>query len=342
MVKLRGIMERSRAFLCTGTVGLATLLAPWAAVAAEFYQTATPGGVTDIRAAELPRDSGFYGIGALTFVHYKDFNDAQGNPIFPDTNQHINLGSFGGMYIFDDPVFGGRLAASAITGVGQNNLRVTNLPIGPGGTGLKNDNSGLFDTYVDLFWQRSWYNPPTGGPPTGGMLPLPSGFSFGLGLGLTLPSGKFDGTRVGNPGFNNYIISPNIAFTYRTAPIFLDGTEFSTRIFYNHNTTRSDSTGGFDYRDGDNIIADFAVTERFQRYQFGLAGSYIHQIEDDEGNPAMPVPDGRRVRTLRLGPIIAIDFPEVGMTVKAKALFDTISRNAPTGNAITISLLKKF
>lgn len=311
--------------------------------AAEFYQTATPGATTDIRAAELPPEPGFYAVGGV-WGNWRDrLTGSDGDETFPDTRERLLQGQLGGLYVYPGEFFGGRLASSLVFAYGEHDLTITKtVP-----ADLSDKHTGLYDAYSDLFfWSKSWYQgpPPAAGPaPTADFIPpMPVGFTLGLGLGATIPIGEFDGSTVGSPGFNNWVLSPNIALTYRTKPLLLDATEFSTRIFYNHNFERDDSSGGFSYRDGDYISADFAVTERYSRYQFGLAGNVKWQIEDDSGSLAVPAEDGQRHKSIRLGPILAVDFPDSRSTVSVKYLTDVYSRNAFDGSYLQINFIRKI
>lgn len=312
--------------------------------AAEFRQTVTPGGTTDIRAAELPPEPGFYALGGLAGVWQDQVIDGSGNEMYPDTFNRVQNVQIGGMYVYPGEVFGGRVASSLVFALGKHYLRVTDtLPVD-----LSHGFSGLFDAYSDIFfWSRSWYDaPPAAGEAitnASGEPGLPSGFTFAFGLGASIPIGQFDASRhVGSLGFNNWTLSPNMAVTYRTKPILLDATEFSARLFYNHNFERHDSTGGFDYRDGDYISLDFAVTERYSRYQFGMAGNWRQQIEDDSGSPAVPALDGQRFSSLRLGPVLAVDLPEIGAGISFKYLRDVEVQQGFKGDQFQISFIKKL
>jgi len=315
------------------------------ALAAEFYQTVTPGATTDIRAAELPPEPGFYAVGGLWGNWRDSLRDGRGNEMFPDTDERLLQGQLGGLLVYPGEVLGGRLASSFVLVYGKHDLTVTKtLP-----ADLSAKHTGMFDAYSDLFfWSKSWYQGPPPGtageplPSADFVPPMPVGFTLGLGLGVTIPIGTFDGATVGNPGFNNWVLSPNVAFTYRTPPLLLDGTEFSARTFYNHNFERHDSTGGFSYRDGDYISADFAVTERYSRFQFGLAGNIKWQIEDDDGSPAVPATDGQRHKSIRIGPILAIDFPEHRSTITVKYLTDVYNRNSTEGDYLQLSFIRKL
>lgn len=313
--------------------------------AAEFYQTATPGATTDIRAAELPPEPGFYAIGGLWGNWRNRLNDGDGNAMFPDTQERLFQGQLGGLYVYPGEVLGGRMASSLVFAYGKHDMTITNtLPVD-----LSSKHTGFFDAYSDVFfWSKSWYEgPPPAAPgqprPTPDFVPpMPVGLTLGFGLGVTAPIGIFDNAAVGNPGFSNWVLSPNVAFTYRTRPILLDATEFSARLFYNHNFERDDSTGGFSYRDGDYLSADFAVTERYNRFQFGLAGNVKWQVQDDEGSPAVPAAGGQRHESLRLGPILAIDFPEYRSTLSIKYLTDVYTRNAFDGDYLQLSFIRKI
>jgi hypothetical protein len=326
-------------------VGLFGAAAAQDGSAAEVYQTTTPGATTDIRAAELPPEPGFYAVGGLWGNWRDNLRDDNGNAMFPDTDDRLQQGQLGGLYVYPDEVLGGRMASSLVFAYGKHDLTITNtLPVD-----LSDKHTAFFDAYSDVFfWSKSWYEgPPPASlgqpvPGPGFIPPMPVGFTLGLGLGVTIPIGSFDSSTVGSPGFNNWVLSPNIAFTYRTQPIFLEATEFSARIFYNHNFEREDATGGFNYRDGDYISADFAVTERFDRFQFGLAGNIKWQVEDDEGSLAVPALDGQRHKSLRIGPIVSIDFPEQRTTVSLKFLTDVYTRNAFDGSYLQLNFIRKL
>jgi hypothetical protein len=313
--------------------------------AAEFYQTVTPGATTDIRAAELPPEPGLYLVGGVTGFNRDALNGASGDPMFPDTEQKMRMGSLGGLYVYPQELLGGRMASSLVFTYGNSRTTITNTTPAD----LSSNISGSYDAYSDIFfWSKSWYEgPPPGSPgqqpPSPDYVPpMPVGFTLGLGLGVTIPIGSFDNDEVGNPGFNNWVLSPNIAITYRTKPLLLDATEFSARLYYNHNFEREDATGGFTYRDGDYLSLDFALTERYQRYQFGLAGNLKWQIEDDEGSMAVPAANGQRHRSLQLGPIISVDFPEYRSSISLKYLTDVVSKNAFDGQYLMLSFNRKI
>ncbi|NTF34231.1 SphA family protein [Rhizobium skierniewicense] len=306
--------------------------------AAEAFQQTLPGATRDIRAAELPPQPGFYLLGNYTHVSSDAVVDNEGGAFFPDTDQKLDVGNLGFLYVFPGTFWDGRLAVDVIGGYGRNQLTITDLPVGAGGAPIKGDNSGLFDVTGNVTWSRSYQEPPD---PSLAPFGLPTGFAYALNLALTLPIGSYDGDAVGNTGFGAATLSPGIAFTYRTVPLLLDATEFSAHVSYNHVFEHSGSAGGFDYRDGDYVIADFAVTERWKMAQFGLAGSYVRQVEDDEGSLAIPTGSRGRVGSLKIGPIISFDLAE-GAGVRLKYLFNVEAKNTYEADTLMVSFFKKF
>jgi hypothetical protein len=66
------------------------------------------------------------------------------------------------------------------------------------------------------------------------------------------------------------------------------------------------------------------------------------QIEDDIGSLAVSADDGQRYKSIRIGPFLAVDFPEQRTTVSIKHLTDVSSRNAFDGDYLQISLIRKI
>ncbi|EHS51149.1 hypothetical protein PDO_2070 [Rhizobium sp. PDO1-076] len=66
------------------------------------------------------------------------------------------------------------------------------------------------------------------------------------------------------------------------------------------------------------------------------------QIEDDTGSLAVPAGDGQRHKSIRLGPILAVDFPDQRTTVSIKYLTDVYSRNAFDGDYLQLSFIRKI
>jgi hypothetical protein len=290
----------------------------------------------DVRAAELPPEPGFYGGANLTYFRSRSLTDANGDNIFSDTKQDIVVPGVGILYVMPDEFLGGRVGFSAEFGYGRNETTVTNLPIGPGGSGVSGDNYGLFDPVIGVKWSKATYdmkNAPQFGPPPG--------FVYSLGLDATLPIGSYEVDVVGNPGFNSLVLSPNVAMTYRTAPLLLDGTEFSAGFAYNRVFERDEGNEGLPYKDGDFITANFAVTERYKMFQFGLIGTYVKQVQDDEADPARVAALAGRYETMSLGAVLAVDLSATS-GVKFKYLQDVYAENSFKDRRFSIGVYRKF
>ena len=299
--------------------------------AAEPYTFARPIGVFDIFAAELPQEPGLYGLALQNFGTYDSTNGRDGNSVFSDTSGRRYIAAFGPLYIFPEQVMGGRMATSLVLGYGRNQLTVTKtIP------GLSADNWGLYDATADLFWQKSFYDFSGRKNVKGEYSGPPPGFSFGGGLSVNIPIGAFDDAVVGNTGKNSWVLAPNVAVTYRTHPIFLDGTEFSGRLFYNYVSERIKN----DYTDGDYINLDWAITERYNRFQFGLAGALGWQIDDDKG-PGVG-PGGQRTSAVMLGALLSVDLPELGSRVTVKYLESVSGEYSTGGKTLSAKWIVKF
>lgn len=303
------------------TAGLVTTAT--CAMAAEEGAPAQPPQTHDIRSAELPPVPGLYF--GLTYGNRKvrNMNDNNGDPIFPDTSLMQNVFGLAALYVKPQKVYDGTLAFYGLT-AWQN---VKGNPGGP--LPAVNENGQWVDAIFAAIWSKAHYRMPDG-PPMG----PPPGYAYAFGLQTTLPGGE------GSLG--SLVISPNTAFTYRTDPILLHGTEFSNRLSYNHVTERdSRIIPGFDYKDGDYIVLDAALTERYKNFQFGAVSTYMKQIEDDVAGAGYPGPVNGRMEELVIGGLLNIDH---GMTSALKMRFTKgiRARNMAEGNFFSIQFIKKL
>jgi hypothetical protein len=159
---------------------------------------------------------------------------------------------------------------------------------------------------------------------------------------VVFPAGSFDASdktqQALSIGRNIWDFAPTVGVTYTTAPIIGDGTEISVRFFWN-NYLENPTTH---YSTGDLLDVEFAVTERMGRFQFGVTGFYIFQIEDDKLFGVTVPPDGRRTKDFELGPIVNFDMPMYSSTVKVKALTTATSENYVRDWAVIFGWIKKF
>jgi hypothetical protein len=168
------------------------------------------------------------------------------------------------------------------------------------------------------------------------------GLSIELGFGVVVPSGQYNSTdpttRALSAGSNIWDYAPHIAFTYTSAPILADGTEFSTKIYWNKYRTNPATQ----YSTGDLINIDFAVSERIGRFQAGVAGFYAFQVADDTQFGIAVPPDGQRVKILNLGGVLAYDMPEFGAMIKIKTLQSVFVENSAHTRGIVLTFVKKL
>lgn len=297
------------------------------AMASERAAPAAPPQTHDIRSAELPPMPGLYGSIAYGQRKVSAIHDTNGDAVFPDTDATETVKGLGLLYVMPEPVGSGRLAFYGVT-----TFQDLDGTLG-GGTPALNESNRWVDAVVGAVWSKAHYQMPEG-PPMG----PPPGYAYSFGLQATIPGG--DGS------LGSLVVSPHAAFTYRTKPILLDGTEFSARLTYNHVTTRdSDIVPGTRYKDGDYIALDFAITERYKMVTFGLAGTYMKQIEDDRAGAGYPVGllpfGGGRMEELAIGGVVNIDLGPTS-ALKVKYTKSVVAKNISKGNLLGIVYVRKF
>jgi hypothetical protein len=139
-------------------------------------------------------------------------------------------------------------------------------------------------------------------------------------------------------GSNIWDFAPSVAFTYKTPPILVEGTEFSAKLFWN-NYLENPKTHHFT---GDLLNLDFAVTEHIGRFQIGATGFYAVQVEDDKLFGAPIPPDGRRAAILQLGGIASYDMPEHASSINLKSFSSVFAENTDTFWGVVFGWIRKF
>jgi len=323
-------MRSVRLLLTTGFIWVAC--SPVLAV--EGPTIAGPIGGTDIRSAQLP-PPGLYGGVILGRGVAFDFVDGNGKTISELSTAHLTKTLDGPflMYVPDVKVLGGSIGLAGIIPNGlQCGHLIANTP--------DDCTIGLGDPYIEIAWSRSFGKlRPSKFP---GAFPIFEGLSILVGFGAVLPIGQYDAS---NPtaqalslGGNIWDFAPSVAFTYTTRPILAEGTEFSAKLYWN-NYLPNPTT---DYSTGDLMNIDFAVSERIGRFQLGLAGVYVLQVEDDKQFGVKVPPDGRRVELLELGGVINYDMPEHKAALRAKVLTTAMAKNLVRSYTIIVGWIKKF
>lgn len=304
------------------------------ATAAEGPTIAGPIGGTDIRSAQLPPPGLYAGVIFLGSPAY-DFVDGGGHTIAGLQDARLTKYFTGPFFLYVLPakVLGGSVGVAGIVPNGAICGRLFS-------TEPSKCTVGVGDPYVELSWSRSFGE--FRSSQFSGALPIHQGLSVAAGLGVVLPLGRFES---GSPtdlarstGTNIYDIAPSFAVTYTTLPLLFEGTEFSAKLYWNKYLQNSE-TG---YTTGSIASVDFALSERIGRFQIGLAGNYLLQLEDDE-LAGLPIPpDGKRAESLTLGAVVNVDLPESGASVKLKTQSSVYARNAAKFWGLSLGCVRKF
>ena len=302
--------------------------------AIEGPSAAGPIGGTDVRVALIP-PAGLYGGGAVLTVRAFDFADGQGQSIPALSNGQLSR-VIGGPFLFYVPdldVAGGRIGFAGVFSDGQQCGRLFAFE-------QRRCQSGFGDPYFEVVWSRYFGKPRRSLDPTA--YPIAEGLAVAIGFGVVVPVGQYNATTITtqalSTGTHIWDFAPNIAFTYTTPAILGDGTEVSAKLYWNSYLTNPATQ----YSSGSLLNLDFAVSERFGRFQAGFAGFYAFQIEDDHLFGVRIPPDGRRAEVLNIGAVVVYDMPELAMSVKVKALTTVISANTATSPGVVVAFFKKL
>ncbi len=304
------------------------------ALAVEGPIAAGPIGGTDIHAGQLP-PAGLYGGAIGYFSDTTDFHGPDGNtvPGFEEANLERQYLAPWLMYVPEWKILGGSVGLVGFLPLGN---QCGHLLVGD----AENCSTGLGDPYLEVDWSRAFgHYRPSKDPEA---YPIFEGLSVLFGFGVTFPVGSYDDDdrleQVLSMSTNIWDFSPSIGVTYATAPILLEGTEFSAKLFWNNYLKNPSSR----YTTGDLLNVDFAITERWGRYQFGLAGYYAWQVEDDTWDGRVLPPHGWQVESLGLGPIVNYDLPEYGASLKMKSFFTVHEVNAIEAWYVVFGWSQKF
>jgi hypothetical protein len=313
----------------TAVAGL-SVVAIWPAHATENGLFAGPIGGSDIRSAYLPSKTGLYvgAVGLGASYNILDGNNGQPSTVH-QSNYTASLGGPFGLYVYPWKLDGGTLA----TGVSQSYDFIWERV---GGT-RKQANSGFNDTYADLLEWSKYIGLLGAHPPASGSTSaqLPYGLTILGAYSMVFSDGRYQVSNLATEGHNYNVYIPNIAVTYLTGPdlSFGDGTEISARLFYDI-PTKNSADG---YQSGQVLDVDWAVSERFDGLQAGIAGNYAQQTTPDIKNGVLVAPDGNILERASLGPVVAYYVPSLHATVKGKVVLDYLDRNT-FGDRVTATL----
>ncbi len=293
-----------------------------------------PIGGTDIRNALLPAVPGLYFGLADVPAYYRQVNGDNGKklPGIHDIDVEANIIGGAAQYVYPFKLFGGTVASL----VQFDYAPTSTLKIG--NVGIRQTSVGWGDPYLDILkWSRNFGS--FGGPPKHTRYKFPYGLTVLAAYSMEVPIGTYEPQKLAPDGHNVVFIIPNIAVTYMTAPNFLgDGAEFDAHLFFDFSAENHET----DYQSGAPIDVDFALTERNKIFQFGVAGFYARQIQNDYQAGFLVAPNGKHFEALKLGPIVAVDFPKQHLTLKFKASLGVESRNTLDGTNFVLSAGFKF
>lgn len=290
-------------------------VAPGTAVASEGETFGGPIGGTDMRSAYIPWNSGWY-MGTVVAGGFanRDYGDND-KPIPGVTAQGYSwVGALGLSYVYPFKIFGGSVSSGGQLGYYAGRFKIN---------GTFDSFRDLGDSYVQLLgWSK--YIGPIGGEKPSTASSLPYGLTVKAAYSMIFPIGNYTPNKDITIGHNVYFFIPNFAFTYLTRPNFLgDGLEFSSAMFFDF-ASKNNHTN---YSTGLVGDIDFAVTERMGNWQAGLAGYYAQQWQQDIQNGMPVAPNGKKLFTLALGPVVAYDIPKWHASVKLKVTLPVAQGN---------------
>jgi hypothetical protein len=125
--------------------------------------------------------------------------------------------------------------------------------------------------------------------------------------------------------------------TYTTPPFIADGTELSTKIYWNEYFENNET----DFSAGSILSVDFALTERMGRVQ-PVSGIYLTQLQDDRRSGISVLPEGNRAEVLSLGGVIAFDLQEYRAGLKLKFQRTAFVENSVRFWGVTFAVIRRF
>ena len=295
-----------------------------------------PLGGTDIRQAYLPPEPGLYGGIAGVSSRSPNYHDQNGdisataNPAF----LYATIAGAGLLYEYPFKPLGFSLASSF-----QLNYIGERQALTIGGKFNNGYAAGLQDSFADLLFASKYLG--LFGATPGNDSKLKYGLTGSVAISAEIPIGKYNVSNFVNPGKNTYITIPNVALTYLTGPnlSIADGTEISTRFFFDTNARNSISG----YQGGNLIDLDYSISERLGHFQAGVAGDYAQQLNGDHNTTyALVAPGGNIYAKVDLGPVIAWDNPDLATTFKFKALFPVYHQNNYNSTTLVLTAARKL
>jgi hypothetical protein len=148
---------------------------------------------------------------------------------------------------------------------------------------------------------------------------------------VTMPTGKYDPTKLANPGSNLWNVDSYYSFVW----LFADKWETSERFWYGFNS-ENPATG---IKPGQRAYVDYAVSrEVLPKFRVGAAGYVFRQTTDDKIF-GVRQPDSRE-RVVALGP--GVVYQGQGLTFMLSHPIEFLGENRFVGSRTTLQLIYKF
>ena len=162
------------------------------------------------------------------------------------------------------------------------------------------------------------------------------------GVSLFVPTGAYDKTRGPNPGFGNfYTLRPGVAVTYSLNPNHTDsswdsGVTIAGRLSYGINSSNLDT----DYRSGDFVYTEAAISKVAGNWAIGANLLAIQQVSDDSGSGATL--GGNRYKNYGFGPFLSYKLPgkDAGFNLHFSRNFG--SQNALVSESLQFRFIKAW
>ena len=162
------------------------------------------------------------------------------------------------------------------------------------------------------------------------------------GVSLFIPTGAYDKTRGPNPGFGNfYTLRPGVALTYSLNPNHTDsswdsGVTVAGRLSYGVNSSNLET----DYRSGDFVYTEAAISKVTGNWAFGANLLAIQQVNDDSGTGATA--GGNRYKNYGFGPFLSYKLPgkDAGFNLHFSRNFG--SQNALVSESLQFRFIKAW
>ena len=284
-----------------------------------FNQPPLNLGLTDIL------DGGVPGVGTF-FTEYvqvyssDEFKDHDGKTIpgFPRVSTLLSMNQL--VHVYKHKVLGAHLGVDVLLPVVSINTSAP-LSANPGMLG---------DLTIGPFLQ--WLDTKLLGRP----------FVQRLELDFTLPTGQYDKKYELNPGSNLWVIEPYYAFTWFLTPQL----STSWRIHYTYSTKNDDTSpspfnaGSTEVTPGQTFHFNYSFEyELFKGFRGAVAGYYLKQLTEDEGN-AGDIADSKE-QVFAFGPAVHYFFSDK-FSAGLKSQFETSTENRTEGNRTTLRFTYLF